>query len=60
MGLDILAGLLMWIAIKVQDLKDKEVKSSLDNWGWLWLQAILIGAAIIISKSNPFLENLVN
>lgn len=54
MLLDILSTLLIWLAILVQNRKDKDAKSSLDNWGWLWLQAILVGTAIIIVKSNCF------
>lgn len=54
MGLDILATLLMWLAIKAENKKKKVIGSSLDNWGWLCLQILLVAAAFISMKSNPF------
>jgi len=55
MGTDIIAILLIWIAIRVESKKKEDTGSSLDNFGWLGLQAILCGIALILAKLNPVL-----
>lgn len=54
MLLDVIAALLMWIAIRVEPRKKENTGSSLDNFGLAVLQGALVAAAFIIMKSNPF------
>ena len=54
MGLDIISILMIWIAIQVQGKKSEDTGSTLDNFGWFMLQIILVGTAMIITKSNPY------
>jgi hypothetical protein len=55
MILDSVAALLIYAAIYAQKKKKEDTGSSLDNFGWSLLQAVLVGIAAIILKSNPFI-----